>query len=337
MLTSRRKRIAFTLIELLVVIAIIAVLIALLLPAVQAAREAARRTQCKNNLKQLGLAMHNYHDTFNRFAPTIFSADDTSVFPAKDNPPPYWDQNEKGNYLVRYLPFIEQAPLFQQIDFKNWAAIYWQPPAPARPLRSTKIPIFMCPSDGGAETVNNDAAKFNYAYSMGAQQMDSHPAAPCPQYGPSTYPNGFFQTGPRGHGNTPNSNQTSGIASRNQFAAKMGEITDGTSNVLAMGEIRANCSDHSMNGWWWFNSAWYATTAPINFPINCYGDAPKHPTGGCHEPHNWTTSQGFKSQHTGGAQFLMCDGSVHFISENIDYTMYQRLGDRRDGNPASVQ
>jgi len=326
----RRLRSAFTLIELLVVIAIIAVLIALLLPAVQQAREAARRTQCKNNLKQLGLALHNYHDVHGRFPPTIVSI---PGWPGVMGETPNWADNEKGTYLVRLLPFIEQAPLFNAIDFRQLKLD--DKSVNGKLIRSTTIPLYTCPSDGSPD-LWGDRAKYCYGMSMGAQQMDSHPSAPCPQYNNTTYPGGYFKTGAAGHGNTYNGQDVSGVISRMHWAAKFGEVTDGLSNVIMMGEIRPNCSDHTVNGWSYFNT-FVATTAPINFPINCYGEAAKNPTGGCHEPHNWTTSNGFKSNHTGGAQFLMCDGSVQFLSENIDYATYQRLGDRRDGNPVSIQ
>jgi prepilin-type processing-associated H-X9-DG protein len=113
------------------------------------------------------------------------------------------------------------------------------------------------------------------------------------------------------------------------WAAKISQITDGTSNVIAAGEVRPQCSDHLLHhGWATGNALWIATTAPINYPT-CPLD-PALP-GNCHLADNWNTSQGFKSRHEGGAQFLMCDGAVQFLSENIDYDLYQRLGDRRDG------
>src|SRR4026208_2018828 len=111
-----RRRFGFTLIELLVVIAIIAILIALLLPAVQQAREAARRTQCRNNLKQLGLALHNYHDNFQSFAPHIWVSPWTNpgaqVAGVND-----WTNGSRGSWIVRILPYLDQAPLFNQMNF----------------------------------------------------------------------------------------------------------------------------------------------------------------------------------------------------------------------------
>jgi prepilin-type N-terminal cleavage/methylation domain-containing protein/prepilin-type processing-associated H-X9-DG protein len=326
-----RWRSGFTLIELLVVIAIIAILIALLLPAVQQAREAARRTQCRNNLKQLGLAMHNYHDNFNQFAPTIFA----------DSGALTWSDSSRGSYMIRYLPYIDQAPFFNALNFSLMGTA-WNPgnfEAQTNPngqlWRNTPIPSFMCPSDP-SPPVGGHSAKSNYACSMGAQAMPSWTANPwgvCTQY-----PGNVLNTGGAGHGNDRNPDAISGIVSRLCWAARIGQITDGTSNVIAMGEIRPSCGDHTWNGWFHFNSLWVATTAPINFPIECINEstswnAATAPAGrnGCNQYQNWSTSQGFKSRHVGGAHFLLCDGSVRFISENIDYLTYNRVGDRRDG------
>jgi prepilin-type N-terminal cleavage/methylation domain-containing protein len=321
----------FTLIELLVVIAIIAILVALLLPAVQQAREAARRTQCKNNLKQLGIALHNYHDVFGQFPPTVFMT----------TGPLQWLDGSRGSHLVRLLPYVEQANIFQALNFSLLAP--WgtdgAPPANfnfewqresypnGRRIKDIAIPTYMCPSDPSPKQTGW-SARTNYVMSMGNQQMDSYRG--CTPYVPHIMNTNSFW----GHGNTENPAWISGIISRFNWAASLQQITDGTSNVIAAGEIRPNCGDHTNNGWFHMNSCWVATTAPINFPINCYNEArvqtPANPAG-CNEPDNWTTSQGFKSMHTGGAQFVLCDGSVRFISQNIDYRTYQRLGDRRDG------
>lgn len=139
----RRGARGFTLIELLVVIAIIAILVALLLPAVQQAREAARRTQCKNNLHQLGIAMHNYHDVFKQFPMTVFPTTGTYN----------WSDGSRGSYLVRLLPFIEQDNLYNALDF-TLAGPAWgltnfegQVDANGKLYRHYAIPAYMCPSD----------------------------------------------------------------------------------------------------------------------------------------------------------------------------------------------
>jgi prepilin-type N-terminal cleavage/methylation domain-containing protein/prepilin-type processing-associated H-X9-DG protein len=329
------RRSGFTLIELLVVIAIIAILIALLLPAVQQAREAARRTQCRNNLKQLGLAMHNYHDNFKQFAPTPF----------EDAGPVTWSDASRGSYLIRYLPYVDQAPFYNAMNFSlrgtPWTTANFEGQvAPDGTLyRNKLIPAFVCPSETSPD-VPAHSAKSNYAFSMGNQLMPTNAGNPwgvC-----SLYPGNNFGTGAAGHGNSYAPSQVSGIISRMNWAARISDIVDGTSNVIAVGEIRPSCGDHSWNGWFHFNSLWIATTAPINQPIVCINEdvgwnSATAPAGknGCNQYQSYNASQGFKSRHVGGAHFTLCDGSVRFISENIDYLTYQRVGDRRDGGVVS--
>jgi len=305
----------FTLIELLVVIAIIAILIALLLPAVQQAREAARRTQCKNNLKQLGLAMHNYHDTHNKFPMQSGLA-----VAGQQN----WEAgiHRKGSTLVQLLPFIEQAPLYGRIDF-NGDVDAWFSNA-ANGVRALNIPAYLCPSD--TITVNTNLAHTNYLVSMGHQRMSDNGG-----WCANRYPGNTLGTGADiGHGTTLDMGRISGVFARSAASARMRDITDGLSNTILMGESRPNCNDHGASGWWNANSVFaLATTAPINFNT-CQGK-PGYAANTCNAWNNWQTSMGIKSLHTGGAQVLMGDGSVHFISENIDYRNLQLLGDRRDG------
>jgi len=322
---TKRKR-AFTLIELLVVIAIIAILIALLLPAVQQAREAARRAQCKNNLKQLGIGMHNYHDTYGQFPPTIFAINGNQG-------PQRWSQGEKGSHLVHLLPFVDQQPLYSRIDFKNrradrrnWPRIDDQPRW-GKKFRSYIVPTYLCPSDGAPKHSNGgDRARTNYAGSMGNQAMNGRGWC-------VLYPGNNFRTGGSGHGNDRRSDRISGMFSRGNWSARLPTVNvqDGTSQTILMGEILPHCGDHARNGWYHFNAPWIATTAPINFPIKCvyepgWNFAPRN----CNHWQNWQTSQGFKSKHEQGAHFLFVDGRVRFLNETINYRTYQRLGDRAD-------
>lgn len=345
-----RGRRAFTLIELLVVIAIIAVLIALLLPAVQQARESARRSTCKNNLKQLGLAIQNYADTNKQFPISVFETGSSGVAQT-------WWENEKGSHLVGILPYVDQAPLWKQIDFKNPAADpagrprIDDQPISGKKFRNMLIPGYICPTDPNPNISDGgDRMKTNYAGSMGNQRMDTHPGVPCSLgaaaiYGPGApnAPGNLFGNGGAGHGNTYNPADISGVFSRVNWAAKFGQISDGTSQVILMGEIVPNCGDHSRNGWYHFNAPWIATTAPINYPIKCvYEQGWSDPVGSasgpatnCNHWQNWSTSQGFKSRHKGGAHFVFCDGSTRWLSENVTYRLYQQLGDRRDGQPIS--
>ncbi len=305
-----RKR-GFTLIELLVVIAIIAILVALLLPAVQQAREAARRSSCKNNLKQLGVALHNYHDTHGQFP--IGSQDAA--------PNRIWQGGtaRKGSMLVKLLPQVEQGPAFDKLDFNADVVPQLQSAALSRIWRQ-EIDTYVCPSD---DYVNPSNGKTNYAPSLGAQRMSGR--------GCNTYPGNTFGTGRHGHGSSGDGNRIAGLWSRYQWAAKIRDITDGTANTIAMGEIRPKCGDHHRGGWANPNALWTATTAPINHPT-CPGEnGGSGGSSGCNAQGNWQTSQGFKSRHVGGAQFVFADGSVHFLSENINYRTYQQLGCRRDG------
>ncbi|MEZ6062151.1 MAG: DUF1559 domain-containing protein [Planctomycetaceae bacterium] len=356
-LVRNRKRPAFTLIELLVVIAIIAILIALLLPAVQQAREAARRTQCKNNLKQLGLAHHNYHDVYKSFAPNI-----NIIW---DGPP--WDISKRvwggsqASHLVNLLPYIEQAPLYQSINFNNAATVKpWAQMINGKLLNETVIAAYQCPSEsrgsmysGGADLPSR--AMTNYAGCTGSTaqagrglcNMVSIVGDGGPLFDPDNDGEDWFgrlTIGQYFRTDTPHPNNISGVIPRSSWAANIRDITDGTSNTIMMGEVRGACSDALGywapgvgGGWADSESLWFSTTAPINFPT-CPGENgnPTLAAGGgtgCRSHLAWNTAMGFKSLHVGGAQFAMCDGSVRFISQNIDHTLYQQLGDRWDGYP----
>ncbi len=319
-LILRRSR-GFTLIELLVVIAIIAILIALLLPAVQQAREAARRTQCKNNLKQYGLALHNYHDVYNAFPI------------AGQN----WDAPNVG-WQVRILPYTEQAPLFNALDFSMRAApisaAAYNTVVNGKIARTIQVPYARCPSDASGP-VDANWAQSSYTGSLGSQRTPSANAACQPFLTPVT--NYSSPGGDADHGNTTSPLGISGMFGR-LLSARIGmaDVTDGTSNTIFVGEILPACNDHR-SGWWDYNgmgNAHGSTSVPINTMSGCSApytpQVPEFPactaTGG-----NWNLHWGFRSSHTGGAQFLLVDGSVRFLSQNLDYRTYQNLGCRFDG------
>ena len=356
----KSKRAGFTLVELLVVIAIIGILVALLLPAVSAAREAARKMSCSNNLKQIGLAMRTYHNTYGSLPHNGMYS-----WTRQTNNGQTWHGSSHGSPWVRLLPFLEQDPLYNTFNFmisgrksgntgapfggswNNWARFetsHAVAPDLSRATRSEVIPVLICPSADVDPYVhranyNIDPAISTYGYSMGAQRSNSWNNA-C-----TSYPGNIFQTGPSNHGNDGRGFRISGVFSRLAWAARFRDVSDGESQVIMVGELLPQKSDHYVNGWTHANATWSLTTAPINFPIVGVGDPgfswgrnnpPLNPRN-CSHFKNWATSQGFKSQHKGGAQFVLVDGSVQFLSENIDYITYNRLGDRRDGGPLGEQ
>jgi prepilin-type processing-associated H-X9-DG protein len=302
------------LIELLVVIAIIAVLIALLLPAVQQAREAARRSTCKNNLKQFGLAFQNYHDTFGYFAIG-------GTIGCCGQPP-------NLGYMPRLFPYLDQAPLYNSLNMSAGDAT-----ATALPngtlARATIIPVALCPSDGslGPNPLNGYAVS-NYDGSAGSQGFTSANSACQPYNANALIPSNF--------GDSTDIRQVSGMGSRAGPAISIRDVTDGTSQVILMGEVLPSCNDHAPNGGLWAENgeSFHAgVNAALNDMTTCsWATGAQIRNASCTAQSNWNISWGFRSRHVGGAHFLFVDGSVHFLSENISYQTYQYLGGRGDGN-----
>jgi prepilin-type N-terminal cleavage/methylation domain-containing protein/prepilin-type processing-associated H-X9-DG protein len=317
-LGSWSKR-GFTLIELLVVIAIIAILIGLLLPAVQKVREAAARMKCSNNLKQFGLACHSYHDTQGLFPPGGLMGQNDSN----------WGIN-KGSWLVYSLPYMEQDNLFKQMVAvglydQNTDINTGNVPA----LAQTRIPYMRCPSDD----YNPNATVSNYCGSIGPQYVPGQ----CAGDVNDTYVDGqatglgYLATWNWPHGNSTSPDQIRGMFNRIGAPIKMSMVTDGTSNTIMIGESLPGQHDHlAQNLWWHFNggNAHVSTLVPINYDSHYQN---------CSVPlnsaNNWNVSWGFKSRHTGGANFVFVDGSVHFLPQSIDIKVYQLLGCRNDGMP----
>jgi prepilin-type N-terminal cleavage/methylation domain-containing protein/prepilin-type processing-associated H-X9-DG protein len=317
----------FTLVELLVVIAIIGVLVALLLPAVQAAREASRRTECRNKLKQIGVAVQNYHDTLRVLPPgglVLFQ------------PTPPSPLYAKGPVTVHLLPYIEQQGLYDVLDFNQF--VFDTPvqtlPGSTTRIYSITIPTYVCPSDSGPN-IAIDRGKLNYMASMGATAVSALGNAPCqcanlytgyaqPVSGPN-HVNGVFK---RGWDIGPPSPSVT---------CSLQHIIDGLSHTIFFGEMRASCSDHTNRGWGATNngSGLGTTTIPMNYD-SCNPAPPTGGTDNCDRPCNVNTALGFKSLHPGGANFLMGDGSIVFLNDSIDHLLYQWLGGKADRQVATL-
>lgn len=303
------SRTGFTLVELLVVIAIIGILIALLLPAVQAAREAARRMNCSNNLKQIGIALHNYHDSMQQF-PTGFLVD--------MNAPndPQW------GWAAMILPYMEQGAVHETIGVKKrtlTAAITLAGTDTTvnEALRSV-LSAYRCPSDPCDDYVDG--------VNSGVERVWTNYDPPASNY-----------MGNLGLYNAPGNVPNNGVLFGNSYIG-FRDILDGTSNVFAVGERSAELWPEP--GTWLgvqnalpTDNGMYFTVGNVIHPINTEIAA--------------DARDGFSSSHPGGAMFVFCDGSVHFLSETIDSDpstagtnyvktdigLYQQLAIRDDGQP----
>jgi prepilin-type N-terminal cleavage/methylation domain-containing protein/prepilin-type processing-associated H-X9-DG protein len=283
-MSRRNLRTGFTLIELLVVIAIIAILIALLVPAVQKVRAAAARTQCQNNLKQLGLGCHNYHDT-NKKLPPGASGPAVGGFPSL---------GPDLGYTVYILPFIEQENLLRQFDLtKNYNA------APNNAAVITQIfpPVYQCPACKQVETQTTNAPTgktLHYFGNMGP--IGTNPATGLAYNSVSTGQGGYSLQG------------VLGINTR----WKLTDITDGTSNTFMIGEVSWNNASH-FRIWTrgWGNSAVFTARNVVN----AIGATPYNGS-------NNFNNVSFGSEHGGGTNFLFADGSVRFVTDNVSMNVY---------------
>ena len=322
------QRKAFTLIELLVVIAIIAILIGLLLPAVQKIREAANRMKCGNNLKQLGLAAHNYNDTIG----TLPHGEGNRKIGSTTID---W-ANEQGSWVVYVLPYIEQDNMYRAINPNP--SVYNCVATGITNVTNRVIRGIRCPSDD----YDPNATIGNYCGNLGPSKMDSScgytpndiwslgdsgaPGSPGVKYGYGPSP---------AHGNSTDPSQIRGVFNRLNCSFAFSSITDGLSSTLMIGESLPAQNDHMTNIGWWANNnsvQQASTIVPINQRSN--GTNCKDPVASSRD--NWNTSWGFKSRHTGGANFVLCDGSVKFVRQTIDMRTYQLLGCRNDGQPVSL-
>jgi prepilin-type N-terminal cleavage/methylation domain-containing protein len=350
---SKRKRKAFTLVELLVVIAIIGVLVALLLPAIQAAREAARRSQCKNNLKQLGIASQLHHDT-HKFFPSGGWGDWWVGCPDMGA-----GKNQPGTWTYQLLGFIEESARrgigqgFKCTDANSRRAL--------GEMIATPVAVFYCPTRRAAQPYpmgqrdypNLDeppfAAKTDYAGNLGdyahaGRSTDTGPRSLAEAAGyPWKFSGADFINGIRSQYNDPSFNGLTGVIFQ-RSEIKISQITDGTTHTYLLGEKNVNpldyetCllgnDDQSMyNGhdkdnlrstFVWF-PGFENQGAPRYVPTP---DTPAVTLGGKPKEFDWY----FGGPHPGGWIALFCDGSVHFLPYDMDPTVHQNFGNRKDGN-----
>ncbi len=333
----------FTLVELLVVIAIIGVLVGLLLPAVQAAREAARRMQCSNNLKQIGLALHNYESTYKKFPAAGRGANQN----ASGGRTPVNGQAKGSNGLVSILPFLEQQPLYNQFNHsESFTAHLGDPAGSVRgtlvgnpltngnaKLSEIALSVYLCPSD----SAGNQSKLTGY------------------HYGPATgiaasKTNYDFCTDAANMWSMWSWRENSGRGTERMFGwesnCKFGDISDGTSNVFAVSEITQLVANGA-------GVAWAYRGHVMNGGDPAYGDNTLR--GGInvwHQPwvHPTWTSPPYTPQvgrarswwcpvgslHTGGAQFTLGDGSVHFVAQTVDFPVLVGLSGIADGQPVQL-
>lgn len=334
MTRSTSRAVGFTLVELLVVIAIIGILVALLLPAVQAAREAARRTQCANNLKQMGVALHNFHDVYKRFPPAVMMH--SSVTNPADQ-----DVNFGPNWAVLILPFMEAGNLYDSVagsvrDYMTNGDQTW------RNIRSNRLEFYLCPSDTGSEVPYSGAggnwARGNYGANAGPDMFwassnngSVNPTSPLStRVGPVT----------DAHYASHLQNLTGAPVMGVNSTHSMANITDGTSNTVMIDELRIGPTATDLRGTWAMGQvgasiiggAGRLDTPYPNFNVSG-GDDIKGCTdntqvgmGCCSGCGNWQVSA--RNRHPGGIQSAFCDGSVRFIANTVgnDRWFYMHSG-----------
>ena len=369
-MSRRTIRRGFTLIELLVVISIIAILIAILLPAVQQAREAARRSQCQNHLKQLGLALHNYQTAHGVFPPgqivSRFLNTGGTTTPQTNDPQEAIDPNglnQSGlhgvSWMLHVLPFMDYADVYKAYSECDGNVYFHGTPAftlcpttvYSGPSIQQDIPAFYCPT----RRTTMDAVKFNNTY-----RVDLSFVKGGNDYGGCAGSGILVDDGnetPAGNGSvlratyslTPaqsailtnaflaQTGQNAGVLYTNS-SNRMTDVTDGTSNVLMVGELArfrtvpnvvgADVRRKSSDGWAWGGAATLFTTAIS--PSTLVPTIQNRSQGGINKGDHYSSPA---SEHTGLAQFCLADGSVRSLNENIDAKLFENLGNISSGIP----
>ena len=336
-----RNVLAFTLVELLVVIAIIGILIALLLPAVQAAREAARRMACTNNLKQLGLGMHNYHDSCQSFPYAC-------VFPVLNGTTPVVDF-DTHSWVSRLLPYIEQSALYSGLNF-NYRVGSLQGGNGHRDFRFASLECLKCPSDDPVLAENGSAdwgiQRDNYVVNMGNTDIGGNPGGTSTVITDNTYRN--FRA-PFTVGRFPDPSRMN-LAGYQHYISNMGGTPDGTSNTMLFSEVLVPKDP----GYWGYIglpryaggggfTAYYRPNGNLDhLARRCY--LQNDPKEGATCQQNWGDEHRFvpyaiitaRSVHTGGVNVCLMDGSVRFVSETVNIDAWRAASTSAGGESLSL-
>jgi prepilin-type N-terminal cleavage/methylation domain-containing protein/prepilin-type processing-associated H-X9-DG protein len=326
---TRRMR-GFTLVELLVVIAIIGILVALLLPAIQAAREAARRAQCLNQLKQIGLASLNYANVYktlpagNSYGPNASGYQSVKA-----------GSRMQQSWILHLLPFIEESARYDQFDFDKRGTDTTLNDSGVSNLSilQQNLPAVLCPSDSGAAIPKLRVTEYDdYKIILALTSYSANT-------GDHNNTGGIGEDPPWGNQNPyfhPNelvplsrySEVTRGVISRWGWSAKIQQITDGLSKTFLSGEVIPD-----FDPWQdWGHQNWATTAYPINYRNSDYASGLLDPR----EQHA-DGAITFRSFHPGGAQFVFCDGSAHFINDNIEHAVYRAMASRAGDEALSAE